>query len=156
MAELLSKEVKMKYLILIFTLFFGFTSSSYAAPFNQNSISVNYKLMDQSAFKKIIAGRTIAGVSSNSKSLYLLYFAPDGTCEMWKQNHIYTGTWWAEQDDEGKDFFRAFWPDYAHKQPEPTSAWYYFDSQQSDTLFVTTKTERYPVLLLPGKAFPHQ
>lgn len=144
----------MKYVTLIFMMFSCWALPLLAAPFNQNSISVNYKLMDQTTFKKLIAGRTIAGVSSNSKSLYLLHFAYDGTCEMWKQNRIYTGTWWVEQDEEGRDFFRAFWPDYAHKQPEPTSAWYYLDTQQSDTLFVATKSERYPVLLIPGRAFP--
>lgn len=109
--------------------------------------------MDQSTFKKQVVEHTVGGVSSNSKSLYLLYFASNGTCEMLKQNQIYPGTWWIEKDEQGRDFVRAFWPDYAHKQPEPTAAWYYFDSQQPETLLVATKNERYPVLIMPGRAF---
>ncbi len=141
-------------------------TSVYAADMNQNAIPVNFQLMDHSTFQKIVVGNTIVGVTSNSKSLYLLYFAKDGVCEMWKGDKVYPGSWWAEKDELGRDFFRAYWPEYSsgHKdskfsspntgKSDATSAWYYVDSKQSDTLIVATKTYRTPVLVLPGRAFP--
>ena len=130
-----------------------------SAAVNQNTIPVNYRLMDQSTFQKVVVGQTIVGVTSNSKSLYLLYFAKDGSCDLWKQNLVYPGTWWIEKDELGRDFMRAFWPGYAkssnsNPKDEATSIWYYVDPQQADTLIVATKNERSPVLLVPGRAFP--
>lgn len=137
-----------------------------SVPVNQDAIPVNYRLMDQSTFKKLVVGNTIAGVTSRSKSLYLLYFAANGSCEMWKQNQVYPGNWWAEKDELGRDYMRAFWPGYSSSQKpaapasagqnnsDATSIWYYVDSKQSDTLLVATIDERSPVLLLPGRAFP--
>ena len=128
-------------------------SPVFAADMNQNAIPVNFQLMDHNSFQKIVVGNSIAGVTSNSKSLYLLYFAKNGLCEMWKGGKVYTGSWWEEKDELGRDFFRAYWPEYSSKT-DATSYWYYVDSKQPDTLIVATKTTRSPVLVIPGRAFP--
>lgn len=158
----------MMHLKLLLTLFFliGWLSPLTAASVNQNSIPVNYRLMDLKTFQKLVVGNTIVGMTRQSQSLYLLYFAEDGSCELWKQNKVYLGTWWSEKDDLGRDFMRAHWPDYASAEKKSlfspanpnygsaTSVWYYVDVQQSDTVLVATKDFRSPVLLMPGRAFP--
>lgn len=153
----------------IFSLFFiliSWFSPLMANPVNQNTIPVNFRLMDQKTFQKIVVGNTIVGMTRQSQSLYLLYFAQDGTCELWKQNNVYLGSWWSEKDELGRDFMRAHWPDYASTEKKSlfspanpnygsaTSVWYYVDAQQTDTLIVATKDFRSPVLLIPGRAFP--
>jgi len=130
------------------------------------AVSVNYQLMDAPTFQKIVVGNTILGVTRHTNSLYMLYFAPNGTCEMWKENQVYEGNWWTEKDDLGRDFVRAFWPQYISEDPQSlfspenphvgsaTSVWYYVDSEQSNKLLIGTKTFQASVLLAPGKTFP--
>lgn len=148
-----------KLFLMTLCLVAGWSSSSDAASavaINDNTIPVHYHLMDQGTFQRLVVGNTIVGVTSRSKSLYLLYFAKDGYCELWKQYQVYAGNWWVEKDELGRDFMRAFWPEYSSydKTHTATSAWYYVDTKQPDTLLVATKTDRSPVLLVPGRAFP--
>lgn len=146
---------------LLFCLIGWIIPLSAESAVNQNTIPVHYQLMDQGMFEQFVVNNTIAGVTSNSHSLYLLYFAKDGTCELWKKNITYPGTWWVEKDEQGRDFMRAFWPEYSSSydpssSQEATSAWYYVDVTQPDTLLLATKTSRETLLLLPGKTFPTQ
>lgn len=153
-------------LMNIILCFIGLFASLAAAPsVNQDTIPVNYQLMDRKTFERLVVGNTVVGVTSNSKSLYLLYFAKDGVSEMWKQDKVYAGTWWIEKDELGRDFMRAIWPEYSSSQKQSkfssssqsgdaTAAWYYVDPKQADTLLVATETYRTPVLLLPGRSFP--
>ena len=98
---------KYKLLSIILCLIGPIAPLAAAPSVNQNAIPVNYQLMDHKAFERIVVGNTVVGVTSNSKSLYLLYFAKDGICELWKQDKVYTGTWWVEKDEQGRDFMRA-------------------------------------------------
>lgn len=128
-----------------------------------HSISVGYELLDQASFHKNIAGNTVVGVTRQSKSLYMLYFAPDGTCELWKQDQIYNGTWWINKDEEGRDVVHAFWPNYQSTQPKslfspenprygnPTSILYYSSSQHTNALLLVTKTTQAAAIIVPGR-----
>lgn len=159
---------KMFWLIVGLVSFAQFSLRGFEDPkgFNQSSISVTYQLMDGNAFQKIVVGNTIVGMTRQSQSVYMLYFLPGGSCELWKQNEVFKGSWWIENDETGRDYVRAYWPDYNSKDPKSlfspenprygtaTSVWYYMDAQQPDTLLVATKKFRAPVVLVPGRAFP--
>lgn len=142
----------LKHFFFSLCLISSFSLMAANAPVNQDDIPVNYRLMDESTFQKLVSGNSIVGVTGTSKSLYILHFGKDGTCDMWKKNKVYAGSWWTEKDELGRDFVRAIWPDYSNA--DPSAAWYYVDSKQADTLLVATKTDRSPVLVVPGRAFP--
>jgi hypothetical protein len=126
---------------------------------------VDFQRMDRALFQKEVVGNTVIGVTRQSKSLYMLYFEADGACELWKQNQIYAGRWWIDQDPEGKDFIHAFWPGYISSEPKslfspknpsygkPTSLRYYFN-RESKACFIRGKSFQAPVLLAPGRAIP--
>lgn len=132
-----------------------------------DEIPIHYKLMDQATFQRIVVGNTIVGITPQSHGLYMLYFLTDGSCELWKQNQIYAGHWWIEQDTLGRDCVRAFWPQYISSSPKSlfspqhprygtaTSIRYYFDPN-SNAIFLANKTIRAAVVLAPGRAFPFQ
>ena len=129
-----------------------------------NEISVNYHLMDQDEFQNVVVGNTVVGVTRQSHSLYMLYFLPNGYCELWKQNQIYLGNWWIEKDKLGRDCVRAFWPQYTSSEPDslfspknprygtPTALKYYFDSQRR-ALLVAGNTLEASVIFVPGCPF---
>ena len=140
--------------------------SLYSVDSNQDLISTTYQLMDHDAFRKIVVGNTVLGITRQSHSVYMVYFASDGVCELWKHNQVYSGTWRIEKDTLGRDCVRAFWPHYTSSEPQSlfspensrfgtaTSVWYYSDSQQPNTILVATKKFRAHVILAPGRAFP--
>ena len=76
------------------------------------SLLADYQRMSRGFFCEKIVSNTIVGVTRQSRSLYMLYFREDGSCELWKQNQIYLGHWWIDQDSLGEDVVHAFWPDY--------------------------------------------
>jgi len=49
-------------------------------------LSVEYELADEDAFRSKVVGNTVVGMTRQSNSLYLLYFAADGSSELFKQN----------------------------------------------------------------------
>lgn len=128
-----------------------------------HSISVDYELLDHAAFHKNIAGNTVVGVTRQSKSLYMLYFAPDGTCELWKQDQIFNGTWWINKDEQGRDVVHAFWPEYQSTEPKSlfspenprfgnaTSILYYGSSQHPNALLLVTKSMQAAATVVPGR-----
>lgn len=59
---------------------------------------MDYQRMNKEIFEEKIVGNTILGITRQSRSLYMLYFLSDGSCESWKQNQIYFGSWWIDQD----------------------------------------------------------
>lgn len=129
-----------------------------------NDVAANYQLMDQKLFEQQIVGNTLIGVTHHSHSLYMLHFLPDGACELWKQNHIYKGSWWIEKDQLDQDYVRAFWPDYSSSErnslfsPQnprygnPTAVWYYLDLQ-SKSLLLVTRAYQTIALWVEGRAF---
>lgn len=153
--------LKIKIILISIFLFFIHKEVS------SDEISINYTLMDEEIFKNIVVGNTIVGVTRQSYSLYMLYFMFDGSCKLWKQNHIYPGKWWIEKDKLGTAHVRAFWPDYISSErdsifsPEnpkfgnATSIRYYFDSIHNSFL-VAGKKFQASVILIPGDAFPSQ
>lgn len=128
---------------------------------------LDYQRINQETFNEVIVGNTIVGITRQSKSLYMLYFLPEGSCELWKQNQIYSGRWWIDQDPKGEDVVHAFWPDYISLEPKslfslknpsygkPTSLRYYFD-KSSGAILIRGKTFQTSVLLAPGCIFPSQ
>lgn len=129
-----------------------------------DEIDVQYELMDRNAFQEIVVGNTIVGISLNSHSLYMLYFLPDGYCELWKQNQIYEGKWWIETDALGRDFVRAFWPTYISSKPQslfsPENPRYgnatsvrYYRNPKSGTIMLAGKNFQASALLVPGCPF---
>ncbi len=152
---------------LFFKLLLCFVYCSFAnADFNQDTIPVTYELIDRKAFGTVVVGNTVVGITRQSHSLYMVYFAPEGHCTLWKQDQVYKGTWWIEKDTRERDFVRAIWPEYtsSHAQSlfskehphygKATSVWYYTDTTVPGTLYVANKRFRAPVILVPGKAFP--
>jgi hypothetical protein len=171
MARMSLPKLYLRLFWIILSLFCGITTSLHcsadlSSDFNQDSISVTYEIMDRDAFNKIVVGNTIVGITRQSHSLYMLYFASDGYCELWKQNQIYEGNWRIEKDEIGRDFVRAFWPQYSSPNqkslfsPEnprfgtATSVWYYVDTTQPNTILLATKKFRVSLVLVPGRAFP--
>ena len=132
----------------------------------QNVLKVTYKAMDKAMFQSIVVGNTIIGITRQSRSPYMLYFEEDGSCQLWKKDHIYNGTWWIEKDNLGRDCVRAMWPEYTSTEPNSlfhpqnplygraTSVWYYVDIEQPNAIHMASRRFRSPVLLAPGKAFP--
>ena len=126
---------------------------------------VDYQRMNKEMFREVIVGNTILGITRQSKSLYMLHFRADGSCALWKQNQIYCGHWWIDQDQKGGDVVHAFWPGYVSSEPKslfspknpafgkPTTLRYYYN-QTSGGVFVAGKAFQAPVLLAPGCAFP--
>lgn len=94
----------------------------------------------------------------------MLYFLPNGYCELWKQNQIYEGEWWIETDALGRDVVRAFWPKYISSNPQSlfslenpnygkaTSIRYYRDPKNG-FLMLAGKNFQTSVLLVPGCSF---
>lgn len=130
-----------------------------------NEIKVCYQLLDREAFQKTIVGNTIVGITRQSHSLYMLYFLPNGYCELWKQNKIYAGNWWIESDAQGRDLVRAFWPLYSSLEPQslfsPENPHYgtatairYYYSPQNGAVFLAGKQRQASALLVSGCAFP--
>ncbi len=142
---------------LLFCLFCSFL---YA-----DDLVVDYQRVTKETFHEKIVGNTIVGTTRQSRSLYMLYFLEDGSCELWKQNQIYSGRWWIDQDSKGEDVVHAFWPTYISQEPKslfspknpsygkPTSLRYYFDPESGGVL-VAGKAFHASVLLVPGCAFP--
>lgn len=130
-----------------------------------DEIPVRYQLMNHEMFQKTVVGNTIVGITRQSHSLYMLYFLPDGSCELWKQNQIYFGSWWLEKDKCERDCVRAFWPQYTSSERESlfsienphygkaTTVRYYFDLQ-SGAIFLAGRKFQTSVILAPGCAFP--
>jgi hypothetical protein len=128
-------------------------------------IPLDYQLMDQEMFEDIIVGNTVIGITRQSHSVYLLYFLAQGDCTLWKQNQIYTGKWWIETDDLGRDCVRALWPDYVSSQPRSlfspqnprygtATSLHYYIHRTTGALLLCTKKVQVPVLLAPGCVFP--
>lgn len=129
-----------------------------------NSIFMDYQRMNKEIFEEKIVGNTIVGITRQSRSLYMLYFLSDGTCELWKQNQMYFGSWWIDQDLEGEDIVHAFWHNYISKEPKslffpknpcygkPTSLRYYYN-QATGEILIGGKAFQTSVLLVPGCAF---
>lgn len=130
-----------------------------------DNLLLDYQRMNQEIFNEVVVGNTIVGTTRQSKSLYMLYFLPDGSCELWKQNQIFSGRWWIDQDPKGEDVVHAFWPNYISQSPKslfspknpfygkPTSLHYYYD-RSSGAVFTKGKAFQTSVLLVPGCAFP--
>jgi hypothetical protein len=129
-------------------------------------ISIDYQLLNGQLLQELVVGNTVVGVTRQSQSLYMLYFLPDGYCELWKENRIYLGSWWIEKDPEDQqEYLRAFWPDYTSTQPgslfspqnrrygQPTKVRYYFNPS-TRALLLAGKTFQTPLVLVPGCAFP--
>jgi hypothetical protein len=122
---------------------------------------VDYQRMSRETFQEKIVGNTIVGITRQSRSLYMLYFREDGSCELWKQNQIYPGSWWIDRDSEGEDVVHAIWPNYVSQEPKslfspknpaygkPTSLRYYFDPANGGVI-VEGKAFQAPVLLVHG------
>lgn len=132
---------------------------------SSDEISLRYQLMNKETFEKIVVGNTIIGITSQSQSLYMLYFLAQGECELWKKNQVYTGCWWIEKDRLNRDVVRAFWPSYHSSEPKSlfspknprygtaTSVRYYFDPENK-AVFLANNRVRTSVILVPGRAFP--
>lgn len=128
-------------------------------------IPLDYQRMDREMFETTVVGNTVIGITRQSHSVYLLYFLPQGDCELWKQNQTYSGKWWIETDALGGDVVRAFWPDYTSSKVESlfspknprygtaTSLRYYIHRETGALLLSSKKTFR-PALLVPGCVFP--
>lgn len=128
------------------------------------SIFMDYQRMDKGIFEEKVVGNTIVGITRQSRSLYMLYFLSDGSCELWKQNQIHSGSWWIDQDPKGEDIVHAFWPNYTSMEPKslfspknsaygkPTSLRYYYNQATGEVL-IGGKTFQTSVLLVPGRAF---
>lgn len=128
-------------------------------------LSIDYEIMDQNTFQKVVVGNTILGTTRQSHSLYMLYFLPDGYCKLWKQNEIYDGNWWIEKDELNRDFVRAFWPEYTSSESKSlfspdnprygtaTSLRYYLNVENG-AIFLAGKNFLSPVILARGYAFP--
>jgi hypothetical protein len=117
-------------------------------------------------FQTLVVGPAVFGITRQSGSLYMLHFASEGHCKLWKQNQVYEGNWWIEKDGRGRDFVRAFWPGYTSQQAaslfsqenpsygKATSVWYYTDPKRPGTLHMAGKKFHASVLLVNGKPFP--
>ena len=127
-------------------------------------IPLDYQRMDRGMFETTVVGNTVIGITRQSHSVYLLYFLPEGDCELWKQNQIYTGKWWIEIDALGRDVIRALWPTILHQKQgrfflqnpgygTATSLRYYIHRETGALLLSSKKTFR-PALLAPGCVFP--
>ncbi|MCE5316446.1 MAG: hypothetical protein LLG04_03665 [Parachlamydia sp.] len=129
-----------------------------------DEIPLCYQLMDQEMFQSRVVGNTIIGLTRQSNSLYMLHFSPQEECKLWKQNQIYSGKWWIEKDDQGRDVVRAFWPHYTSSEPASlfspqnprygtaTSLRYYLHAQTGAVL-IAGKTFQASVILAPGLSF---
>lgn len=128
-----------------------------------NEMHFDYQAMNKEMFENKVVGHTIVGITRQSHSLYMLYFTPEGTCELWKGGFIYAGECWI--DNESDQFFvHAFWPQYVSSEPnslfclqnalygKPTSLRYYVHVQ-TGALLVAGKKFVAPVILAPGRAF---
>ncbi len=125
--------------------------------------SLEYELLDEAGFRSMIAGNTVVGVTRQSNSLYKLYFAHDGTCELFKQNALYKGLWWTSKDESGDDIIHAYWPEYTSQDERslfnsqhprygsPTSVRYYIAKEAPYGLLLVTKSIQVHALLVPGK-----
>ena len=125
----------------------------------------DYQRMNKEVFHEKIVGNTVVGITRQSRSLYMLYFLTDGSCELWKQNQIYAGRWWIDLDSRGEDIVHAFWPQYTSCEPKslfspknpfygkPTSLRYYFNPTTAEVC-IAGRAFRTMVLLVPGCAFP--
>lgn len=130
-----------------------------------DELSINYQLVDRTEFEKLVVGNTVVGITRQSSSLYMLYFLCNGTCELWKQDKTYVGTWWFELDSQGRDLVRAFWPTYTSSDPQSlfspdnpnygkATALRYYRDIQSGAIIIAGKKFKASVVLVPGCAFP--
>lgn len=130
-----------------------------------DELSINYQLLDRAEFEKVVVGNTVVGITLHSHSLYMLYFLPEGICELWKQNNVYAGKWWIERDSQDRDFVRAFWPSYASSEPRSlfsphnpnygqATAIRYYRNTQNGSIFIAGTRFQASALLVPGCAFP--
>lgn len=143
--------------LLIFLVFFSFLCA--------DNVSMDYQRMNKATFHEKIVGNTVIGITRQSRSLYMLHFLADGSCKLWKQNQIYSGKWWIDQDSKGEDLVHAFWPSYTSQESKslfcptnpsygkPTSLRYYFNPTNGE-LLIAGKTFQTSVLLLSGCIFP--
>lgn len=132
-----------------------------------SAIEIKCHLMTKDIFEKMVVEHTITGVTSCHKTPYTLYFAADGSCDMWKEGKIYQGQWWYGENDAA---IHATWPTYVSKNPTsqfypgsplfgtPTTMFYYFDPSATcgNFAFVTALTppEFHPISIVEGKQFP--
>jgi hypothetical protein len=123
--------------------------------------------MNKTIFNKLIVGNTVIGITRFSKSPYMLYFSEDGQCDMWKEDRIYEGKWWYNEE---KQTVHARWPNYVSKMiesqfypnnplnKEPTSVVYYYDPDTTfETFAYISKPGVFlysPVRISKGKRFP--
>lgn len=134
-------------IIFLFIMIFAFDSEGVI---NSDRMSINYQIMSADIFHQMVAGNTVIGKTPNTSSLYMLYFGLDGECRLWKQKKIFEGNWWIEQDELGRDFVRAYWPEHYRSA---TRVWYYYCPEQPEMMLLRTKTLQEPVLLMPGCPF---
>jgi hypothetical protein len=137
----------------------------YSQEARNHSISVEYELLDDTAFHRTIVGNTVVGMTRQSKSLYMLYFAPDGICELWKQACVFKGHWWISKDNQDRDVVHAFWPEYRSVEPKslffplnpsygkPTSVLYYHSHLNQNALLLVTKSAQVAAMIVPGRQF---
>lgn len=147
----------MRLFILLLTL----TATCQAVP--QNAVDVRYTLLDKTAFENAIVGNTVVGSTPFGKNLYMIYFAPDNTCELAAKGNIYVGTWSTDVTSDGTPCVRAFWPEYTSTNskslfnPEnpkfgsSTSVIYYQSQEYPQALLLVTKTSKYGAIVVPGK-----
>lgn len=144
---------------------FKFLLLSLCFSLSADEIPLVYQRMDREMFQNRVAGNTIIGITRQSRSLYMLYFAAQGECELWKQDQTYQGKWWIEQDSENRDVVRAFWPTYTSSEPSSlfspqnprygnATALRYYLHAQTGAVLVAGKTFQTSVILAPGHVFP--
>lgn len=139
---------------LCFLIFLNFAVSIFAI-----EIPITYHLMDRKEFETWIVDRVVIGVTRQSQSLYMLHFFANGKCELCKQNKTYAGHWWIEQDQDGQDYVRAFWPLYTSVEPNslfsPQNPNYgkatkvrYFCDQEHHFFFITGKNFQSSIIVV--------
>ncbi len=76
-------------------------------------ISMNEKPLTGEQIKKLVSGNSMVGVTHHSKSLYELYFDPNGEVIFRKGNdnkQVHKGKWWVKDD-----MIFSTWPTYNDK-----------------------------------------
>jgi hypothetical protein len=129
-----------------------------------NEISLNYKLMDEAMFERLVVGNTIVGITRQSRSLYMLHFLPEGSCVLWKKGETFAGYWWMERNASEKTMIRAFWPNYRSSEPaslffpqnprygNATALCYYYNAETGAVILAGKKFQT-SVVLVPGRSF---
>ena len=75
-----------------------------------NSYAFDRKPLSEQKLKKLVVGNTLIGLTCHSKSIYVLYFYPDGRLYFQKNvnpKQTYVGKWWVKGDR-----IYSNWPTY--------------------------------------------